>query len=253
MEKLGSILIVDDDEDILVAGKILLKRHFSKVSTLNMPNHIPNMMAQENYDAILLDMNFGPGRSSGDEGFYWLSEILKIDPEAVVIIITAHGGVNIAVEAMKLGATDFVSKPWQNEKIVATLSAAVKLRKTRSEAATLRRTNRTLVDVTSHSSNQKMIGNSKAMKSIYKMIKQAAPTDANVLILGENGTGKELVARELHKQSNRANEIFMSVDLGAISDTLFDSELFGHKKGSFTDAKEDRLGRIQAASEGTLF
>lgn len=253
MEKLGSILIVDDDEDILVAGKLLLKRHFSKVSTLNIPNHIPNMMAQENYDAILLDMNFGPGESSGEEGFYWLSEIMKIDPEAVVIIITAHGGVNVAVEAMKLGATDFVSKPWQNEKIVATLSAAVKLRKTRSEAATLRRTNRTLVDVTSHSSNQKMIGNSKAMKSIYKMIKQAAPTDANVLILGENGTGKELVARELHKQSNRANEIFMSVDLGAISDTLFDSELFGHKKGSFTDAKEDRLGRIQAASGGTLF
>ena len=253
MDKLGSILIVDDDEDILVAGKLLLKRHFSNVVTVADPNQISRLLKEEIFDAILLDMNFGPGQSSGDEGFYWLSEIVKIDPEAVVIMITAHGGVNVAVEAMKLGATDFVSKPWQNEKVVATLSAAVKLRKTRIEAANLRQANRTLVEATSPQNHQKIIGKSGALKSIQTMIERAAPTDANVLIVGENGTGKELVARELHRLSKRANEIFLSVDMGAISESLFDSELFGHKKGSFTDAKDNRVGRLQAASGGTLF
>jgi len=250
MEKRGSILIVDDDEDILVAGKLLLKRHFASVKTISQPDEIPTILKKESFDAILLDMNFGPGRSSGDEGFQWLAEIMKIDPEAVVIMITAHGGVNIAVEAMKMGATDFVSKPWQNEKVVATLSAAVKLRKTRDEAANLRQANRTLVE---ERGGQQIIGSSDALRNIQSIIERAAPTDANVLILGENGTGKELVARELHRQSNRANEIFLSVDMGAISESLFDSELFGHKKGSFTDAKSDRVGRFQAASGGTLF
>jgi len=250
MEKRGSILIVDDDEDILIAGKLLLKRHFASVRTISQPDEIPTILKKESFDAILLDMNFGPGRSSGDEGFHWLAEIMKIDPEAVVIMITAHGGVNIAVEAMKMGATDFVSKPWQNEKVVATLSAAVKLRKTRDEAANLRQANRTLVE---ERGGQQIIGSSDALRNIQSIIERAAPTDANVLILGENGTGKELVARELHRQSNRANEIFLSVDMGAISESLFDSELFGHKKGSFTDAKSDRVGRFQAASGGTLF
>lgn len=250
MEKRGSILIVDDDEDILIAGKLLLKRHFASVKTISQPDEIPTILKKESFDAILLDMNFGPGRSSGDEGFHWLAEIMKIDPEAVVIMITAHGGVNIAVEAMKMGATDFVSKPWQNEKVVATLSAAVKLRKTRDEAANLRQANRTLVE---ERGGQQIIGSSDALRNIQSIIERAAPTDANVLILGENGTGKELVARELHRQSNRANEIFLSVDMGAISESLFDSELFGHKKGSFTDAKSDRVGRFQAASGGTLF
>ena len=250
MEKKGSILIVDDDEDILVAGKLLLKRHFANVVTLSQPNRILTEMKAQDFDAILLDMNFGPGESSGDEGFYWLSEIMKVDPRAVVIMITAHGGVNIAVEAMKMGATDFVSKPWQNEKVVATLSAAVKLRRTRHEAATLKQANRTLVN--DHGSQQ-IIGKSGALKNIQSMIERAAPTDANVLILGENGTGKELVARELHRLSNRSGEIFLSVDMGAISESLFDSELFGHKKGAFTDAKDDRVGRFEAASGGTLF
>lgn len=250
MEKRGSILIVDDDEDILIAGKLLLKRHFSNIETLAQPLDLPNILKQKSFDAILLDMNFGPGESSGDEGFHWLSEILKIDPEAVIIMITAHGGVNIAVEAMKMGATDFVSKPWQNEKVVATLSSAVKLRRTKDEAATLRQANKTLVE---DGRSQQIIGNSKALKSVQTMIERAAPTDANVLIVGENGTGKELVARELHRLSNRTNDIFLSVDMGAISESLFDSELFGHKKGSFTDAKDDRIGRLQAASGGTLF
>ncbi len=250
MEKRWAILIVDDDEDILVAGKLLLKRHFAEVVTISQPNQIAASLRKVNFDAILLDMNFGPGQSSGEEGFFWLGEILKIDPEAVVIMITAHGGVNIAVEAMKMGATDFVSKPWQNEKVVATLSAAVKLRATRNKAATLKQANRTLVE---DSGSQQIIGNSDALKEIQSMIERTAPTDANVLILGENGTGKELVARELHRLSDRADEIFLSVDMGAISESLFDSELFGHKKGSFTDAKDDRVGRFQAASGGTLF
>lgn len=250
MEKRGSILIVDDDEDILIAGKLLLKRHFAKVTTIEDPNKLPELLSKENFDAILLDMNFGPGHSSGEEGFHWLSEIMKIDPQAVVIMITAHGGVNIAVEAMKMGATDFVSKPWQNEKVVATLSAAVKLRNTRNEAANLKRVNQTLVE---ERGGQEIIGSSDALKNIHSMIDRAAPTDANVLILGENGTGKELVARELHRKSKRSGEIFLSVDMGAISESLFDSELFGHKKGSFTDAKSDRVGRFEAASGGTLF
>ena len=250
MEKRGSILIVDDDEDILVAGKLLLKRHFSNVETLAQPLDLPSILKQKSFDAILLDMNFGPGESSGDEGYYWLAEILKIDPDAVIIMITAHGGVNIAVEAMKMGATDFVSKPWQNEKVVATLSSAVKLRKTKNEAANLRQANKALVE---DGRSQQIIGSSNALKSVQTMVKRAAPTDVNVLIVGENGTGKELVARELHRLSKRANDIFLSVDMGAISESLFDSELFGHKKGSFTDAKDDRIGRLQAASGGTLF
>lgn len=250
MDKGGAILIVDDDEDILVAGKLLLKRHFDNVVTINQPNQIAASMRKMDFDAILLDMNFGPGQSSGDEGFYWLGEILKFDPEAVVIMITAHGGVNIAVEAMKMGATDFVSKPWQNEKVVATLSAAVKLRKTKNKAATLKQANRTLVE---DSGSQQIIGKSNSLKEIQSVIERTAPTDANVLIVGENGTGKELVARELHRLSDRSDEIFLSVDMGAISESLFDSELFGHKKGSFTDAKDDRVGRLQAASGGTLF
>ena len=253
MKKLGSILIVDDDEDILVASRLLLKRHFSKVVTSNRPEHIPDLMNENSFDAILLDMNFGPGESNGDEGFYWLGQIMNIDPDAVVVMITAHGGVDVAVDAMKMGATDFIAKPWQNERVVATLSTAVTLRQTRSEAASLRQANRSLVEASSHTIGQDILGHSKAMKNVMSMIERTAPTDANILILGENGTGKELVARALHQQSARSNEIFLTVDLGAVSESLFDSELFGHKKGAFTDAKEDRVGRFQAASGGTLF
>jgi len=248
----GKILIVDDDEDILIAGKLLLKRHYKTVVTCNRPDHIPELMADQVFDAILLDMNFSPGESSGEQGFYWLARILEIDPQAVVVMITAHGGVNIAVDAIKKGATDFIAKPWENQKVIATLSASVKLRRTRSEAELLKRTNRALAQVVSTPS-QPMLGTSKAMKQVHSVIKRAAPTDANVLLLGENGTGKELAARELHRQSKRAGKIFMAVDLGAVTETLFESELFGHKKGAFTDAREDRIGRIQAASGGTLF
>lgn len=248
----GAILIVDDDEDILVAVKLLLKRHFDTVITCSNPSEIPTFMAAHSFDAILLDMNFGPGESSGKQGFHWLAKIMEIDPHAVVIMITAHGGVNVAVEAMKQGATDFVAKPWQNEKLVATLSSSVKLRRTRSEAEKLKKTNRALAAVTSKP-KQPILGNSPAIAEVLSIIARAAPTDANVLILGENGTGKELVAAELHRLSARANSIFMSVDLGAVAESLFESELFGHKKGAFTDAREDRVGRFQAAEGGTLF
>lgn len=253
MKKEGKILIVDDDEDILTAGKLLLKRHFSQVSTCNVPEHIPRFINDQYFDAIILDMNFGPGESSGAQGFYWLQKILEIKPESVIIMITAHGGVNVAVEAMKLGATDYIAKPWQNEKVIATVSTAVLLGRSRSETQKLRETNKVLVQASNPASQQNMLGQSQAMQQIQSLITRSAPTEANVMILGENGTGKELVAREIHQQSARAQQVFMSVDLGAISETLFESELFGHKKGSFTGAQQDRVGRLQAADAGTLF
>jgi DNA-binding NtrC family response regulator len=252
MAKDGKILVVDDDEDILIASKLLLKRHYKTVVTCNRPEHIPTMMADHVFDAVLLDMNFGPGESSGAQGFLWLKKILEIDPQAVVVMITAHGGVDIAVDAIKEGATDFIAKPWENQKVIATLSASVKLRRTRSEAEDLKRTNRALAQVVS-TPDQPMLGTSGAMKDVFSLIERAAPTDANVLLLGENGTGKELAAREIHRQSKRAGQAFMSVDLGAVTESLFESELFGHKKGAFTDARDDRIGRLQAAEGGTLF
>jgi DNA-binding NtrC family response regulator len=200
----------------------------------------------------MLDMNFGPGESSGGQGFEWLERILTIDPSMVVVMITAHGGVDTAVEAMKRGATDFVSKPWQNEKVVATLSAAVELHRSRVETASLRGANRVLVEAAAPEGNT-IISGSPQMRDVLSIVARAAPTDANVLVLGENGTGKELIARELHRQSSRSDEVFLTVDLGSISETLFESELFGHKKGAFTGANDDRLGRFQAADGGTLF
>lgn len=251
MDKIGSILIVDDDEDILTAGRLLLRRHFAEVVTCSEPSQIPELLKNHGFNAVLLDMNFGPGESSGQQGLTWLSRIQELDPKLVVVMITAHGNVDNAVEAMKLGATDFVAKPWQNEKVVATLSAAVKLHRSQAETESLRQANRALTDATVKP--QTIIGDSPALRSVLWVVERAAPTDANVLILGENGTGKELIARELHRLSARAQQVFMAVDLGSISESLFESELFGHKKGAFTGAASDRLGRFQAASGGTLF
>jgi len=253
MAQPGKVLIVDDDPDILIATKLLLKRHFSHILTCEDPQNIPILLAQHKFDAILLDMNFGPGESSGDQGYHWLGKILQIDPQAVIIMITAHGGVDVAVEAMKLGATDFIAKPWQNEKVVATLSTAVQLGRSRSEASELRKTNQLLSQVSGQLNDSNILGQSPALKQVLSLIERSAPTDANVLILGENGTGKELVARALHNQSHRSHQVFMSVDLGAVSETLFESELFGHKKWAFTGANDERVGRLQAANGGTLF
>jgi DNA-binding NtrC family response regulator len=252
VSKSNAILIVDDDDDILTAGRLLLKRHYDTVDICAEPSDIPALLAHTEYAAILLDMNFGPGESSGKQGFHWLQQILRLNPDAVVVLITAHGDVDMAVEAMKIGATDFIAKPWQNEKLVATLSASVKLHQTRQVASQLRETNSALVEVAS-AAKQPMLGSSPAMLSVQRLIERTAPTQANVLILGENGTGKELAARALHKQSSRSDQVFMAVDLGAVTESLFESELFGHVKGAFTDAKTHRVGRLQAASGGTLF
>jgi DNA-binding NtrC family response regulator len=252
MTKQAKILIVDDDEDILTAGRLLLRRTFGEVVTCRRPEDIPQLLDQHAFDTVMLDMNFGPGESSGDQGFEWLARILAIDPTMVVVMITAHGSVDTAVEAMKRGATDFVSKPWQNEKVVATLSAAVELHRSRVETASLRGANRVLMEAAAPEGNT-IISGSTQMRDVLSIVARAAPTDASVLILGENGTGKELIAHELHRQSSRAGEVFLAVDLGSISETLFESELFGHRKGAFTGANDNRLGRFQAADGGTLF
>jgi DNA-binding NtrC family response regulator len=252
MSKIGTILVVDDDDDILTAARLLLRRRFGEVVTCRRPDRIPDLMARHAFDVVLLDMNFGPGESSGEQGLEWLQRILEIDPAVVVIMITAHGSVDTAVEAMKYGATDFVTKPWQNEKVVATVSTGVELRQSRNETATLKRTNEALRQAAGTGAPD-IISDSAAMEEVFSLVERAAPTDANVLILGENGTGKELVARRLHALSARADQVFLAVDMGAISESLFESELFGHRKGAFTGANDDRLGRFQAADGGTLF
>jgi DNA-binding NtrC family response regulator len=251
-KKSGKILIIDDDVDILQAARLLLKQHVTQIRTEKTPEVLPSLLKNEAYDVIFLDMNFAKGATSGKEGFYWLDKIHEIDPNAVVILITAFGDVDMAVRAIKEGASNFILKPWQNERLIATLTTALSLRQTRTEATKLRSKQQQLsadLDQPFHD----FIGKSPAMEAVFDAIKKVAKTEANVLILGENGTGKELVARDLHRQSSRAEEVFISVDMGALSETLFESELFGHVKGAYTDAKGDRAGRFEIASGGTLF
>ncbi len=250
--KPGKILIVDDDEDVLFTARLLLKQHYSIVRTEKNPEQIPSILKNDHYDVILLDMNFTGDATSGTEGFTWLKKILELDPTAVIILITAFGNIEMAVKAIKEGATDFVLKPWQNEKLLATISSAIKLSKSKQEIENLQsRQNQLSQDIDREFHD--IIGISDEMKRVFATIQKIAKTDANVLILGENGTGKELVARAIHRQSERSKGIFLSVDMGAISESLFESELFGYKKGAFTDAKEDRAGRFEVASGGTLF
>lgn len=250
--KQGKILIVDDNEDLLKAAKMFLKRHMAQVDIEKNPEAIPALMNNDNYDVILLDMNFTKDVSSGSEGYFWLEKILQIDPSAVVVLITAYGDIQMAVKAIKAGATDFVLKPWENEKLLATLFSSMRLRESRDEVHTLRIKNQEFNQVQNEKYSD-IIGSSPSMQKIFATIDRVAHTDANVLILGENGTGKELIARAIHRNSPRKNESFVSVDLGSITETLFESELFGHKKGAFTDAKEDRPGRFEMAHGGTLF
>ena len=251
-KKLGNILIVDDNEDLLFAAKMLLKKHAKSVTIEKDPRRIPFLVNNHNYDVVLLDMNFTEDTTSGKEGFHWLKQIMDIDPNAVVIMITAFGDVEMAVQALKEGATDFILKPWQNEKLVATLSAAIKLKESYNQVERLSGRQKQLqADMKKPFSE--IIGNSSSMKNVFSIIDKVAKTDANVLILGENGTGKEMIARAIHDRSLRADEIFVGVDMGAITESLFEGELFGHKKGSFTDAKEDRAGRFEVADKGTLF
>ncbi len=253
MEKeLGKILIIDDDEDVLLAAKLLLKKHAQQVIIEKNPKKIPFLLNNDTYDVILLDMNFSKDITSGKEGFHWLNEIITKDPQAVVILITAFGDVEMAVKALKEGATDFVLKPWQNEKLLATLATASKLKKSYNEVDRLKKAKKQL-EQDINQPFKDIIGSSPAMAKVYKLIDKVAKTDANVLILGENGTGKELIARALHLKSMRKDSVFVGVDMGAITETLFESELFGHKKGAFTDAKADRPGRFEIANQGTLF
>lgn len=251
-QNLGRILVIDDNEDVLFSAKMLLRRHAKEVVMEKNPKKIPFLLSNEEFDLILLDMNFSQDITSGQEGFYWLKEILKYDPSAVVVMITAFGDVEMAVRALKEGATDFVLKPWQNEKLIATLSAAARLRNSYREVNQLKEVNRTLS--TQLNTGKNIIkGESQAVRQLFTIIDKVARTDADILLLGENGTGKEVIARTIHERSSRADKVFVTVDMGAITESLFESELFGHKKGAFTDAKEDRVGRIEAANGGTLF
>ncbi len=248
----GKILVVDDDEDILIAARLLLKQHVALVHTEKNPEIIPSRIKSEGYDVILLDMNFTKDTTTGKEGFIWLENIMQIDPTVVVILITAFGDVEMAVRAVKEGATDFILKPWQNEKLLATVNSALKLRETRAEVSALKERQQVLSDNIDQRF-QNLIGVSQQMMKVFDTISKVAATDANVLVLGENGTGKELVSRAIHRQSERSGEVFITVDMGALSDTLFESELFGYKKGAFTDAKQDKPGRFEVADKGTLF
>ncbi|AKD03811.1 sigma-54 dependent transcriptional regulator [Pontibacter korlensis] len=244
------VLVVDDEEDILMAGKLLLKQHFEVVKTTSDPYKIPSLLQEHNFDVVLLDMNYSIGATSSKEGLHWLKQILQLSPKTTVILMTAYGDIELAVRALKEGATDFVLKPWQNEKLVAILKTACQ---NRSASVNGKRCAEKAVRENTAYHYDGFIGVSPAMQRVYQTIDKVAGTDANVLILGENGTGKEVAARALHRKSKRANNVFEIVDLGAVSTTLFESELFGHAKGSFTDAKEDRAGRLEAASGGTLF
>ncbi|MEM0953809.1 MAG: sigma-54 dependent transcriptional regulator [Pseudomonadota bacterium] len=249
---MASILVVDDDEDILVASRLLLQRQSHDVVTCADPAEIPSCLDAYALDAVLLDLNFRPGESSGHEGMSWLKQIQSSDPDLSVIAMTAHADMEIAIEALKSGASDFVNKPWQNERMLATLSSAIELTRSRREANQLRLSNRVLSEAVS-SPAENVVSASAEMEEVLSMVARVAPSDANVLILGENGTGKELIAREVHRQSARANGVFLAVDLGAVSESLFEAELFGHRKGAFTGARSDRPGRFQAAAGGTLF
>ncbi len=232
------------------ALRILLENYFSSVHLLTTPNQLSAKLKELSPDVVLLDMNFSAGINTGNEGIYWLSEIKKYDADLPVVLFTAYADIDLAVKALKEGASDFVVKPWDNAKLVATLQAAYSLRQSRKEVKRLREKQNALnslkdIDV--------CWGESPAMQELYQMVKKIAQTDANVLITGENGTGKEVVARELHRLSHRSGEVFVAVDMGAITGSLFESELFGHVKGAFTDAKTDRAGKFEAAQGGTLF
>lgn len=248
----GTILVVDDDEDILLALKMLLKRHGALVHTEPDPTRIPSRMKEIDYDVILLDMNFSRDANSGEEGFYWLEKILEISPATVVLMITAYGDVEMAVKATKAGSADFILKPWQNEKLLATVHSALKLSASKYEIEELRSRQEVLFDSGDPESDP-LLGISPPMLKLFSLIDKVADTDADILVLGENGTGKELVARALHRKSSRANQVFVGVDVGSLPETLFESELFGYAKGAFTDARKDRPGRFEVASGGTLF
>ena len=246
------ILVIDDNKSVLSALEILLQFEHKTVKTISNPNQISSFPDLKDFDIVLLDMNFSAGVNTGNEGLFWLREIRKKAPQTSVIMMTAYGAVDLAVKALKEGASDFILKPWNNDKLLATVKSAYELRKSKKEVKHLKQKEAHLKQVINQNKNY-IIGNSKSLNNVLNLVAKVAKTDVNVLVTGENGTGKELIARELHKLSKRNDEVFISVDMGSISENLFESELFGHMKGSFTDAKEDRAGKFEAASSGTLF
>ncbi|HRI19559.1 MAG TPA: sigma-54 dependent transcriptional regulator [Panacibacter sp.] len=240
-----SILAVDDDPDVLTAVRLLLKTDVKEILTEKNPENIPALLSKQNFDLVLLDMNFKSSINTGNEGIFWLKRIRELKPEMAVIMITAYGDIDLAVRSLKEGAADFIVKPWHNEKLISTIENAVRgkgLLKTKLASGQ----NDSVL-------GKDMLGNSEVMEDIFYKVSKIAPTDANVLILGENGTGKDLIAKAIHERSLRAERPFIKVDVGALTETLFESELFGHKKGAYTDAKEDRVGRFESANGGTLF
>ena len=248
----AKVLVIDDNKSVLSALEILLQFEYKQVKTLFNPNQISSYPKLEEIDIILLDMNFSAGVNTGNEGLFWLKEIKKKAPETSVIMMTAYGAVDLAVRALKEGAADFVLKPWNNERLLTTVKSAYELRKSKQEIQKLKKKETQLKQLI-NDDKKTIIGNSPALINVLNLVRKVAKTDVNVLITGENGTGKELIARELHRLSPRKDEVFINVDMGSIAENLFESELFGHTKGSFTDAKEDRTGKFEAAHLGSLF
>lgn len=253
MQKLpAKILIVDDDPDVLNTARVVLRQKFESVETETNPQRLHFLLQQQRYDVILLDMNFTSGKTTGNEGLFWLKEILSIRPGQQVIMMTAYGDIKIAVDAMKQGASDFIVKPWDNEKLESTVRNFYQFALTQNELQQLK-SKHSGYNRVMQASDTEVLGDSPAMLEVLKLVDKVSAADANVLLLGENGTGKELIAKLIHQRSSRKHEPFIKVDVGSLSPTLFESELFGHKKGSFTDAREDRVGRIELAHGGTLF
>jgi two-component system response regulator HydG len=241
--KTASILVIDDDVDVLTAVRLLLKPEVKEIITEKNPENLRSLLARQDFDVILLDMNFNSSINTGNEGIFWLKKIKEFKTDACVIMITAYGDIDLAIRSLKEGAFDFMVKPWHNEKLLATIKEAVKRKDNKGGAQV----------VTSSIFETELLGESEVMRDIFYKIQKIAPTDANILILGENGTGKELIAKAIHHFSHRDSKPFIKVDVGALTESLFESELFGHKKGAFTDARDDRIGRFEAANTGTLF
>ncbi|WP_273048640.1 MULTISPECIES: sigma-54 dependent transcriptional regulator [Pseudoalteromonas] len=257
MKHTGSILIVDDNPDILIAARLLLKQHYQSVKTTDNPFDIAGIISKQResdqpIDVILLDMNFSQDSISGKEGFYWLKKIIEQDANIVVLLMTAYSDIQLAVDAIKAGASDFIAKPWQNEQLLGAVAAAFSHAKDKQQVGKLTRQKHGLNQAL-NTPSFKFLGQSAAMQQVFNTIEKAAKTDANILITGESGTGKELTAHAIHQASMRSEHTFMSVDMGAVAQNLFESELFGHKKGAFTDAKADRIGKFELAQGGSLF
>lgn len=251
MKNLGRLLIIDDNEDVLFALNLLLEPYAEKIKITTSPENVEYFINSFNPDIILLDMNFSKDAISGQEGYYWLERILKIDPDAIVILMTAYSDTDKAVKAIKSGAIDFISKPWEKERLLSTLSSAMKLRNSRTEINSLKK--QVAAMALEKERNYEIVGESEAMLQIFDTIEKLSNTDANILILGENGTGKDLVARAIYRNSPRAHAGFIEIDVGSIPESLFESELFGYEKGAFTDARKEKAGRMEIASGGTLF